>query len=264
MLANHAEVMQFPDNYVLSEPYCAQEIKIPLIEVQQSILVEWINNERVFIAVGIDENDELSVAFAQLSLLSNSIKAGTGNTAPVTLPWTIHALDEMSFDLTARKLLTISRESANDTLVVLAASASYVYFFDLRTGSPLYTLPYECDLILDIKYNYDNHQLGILDASTLHLFDVDFPDATVADANFSSPRAFTPEVLATMRDLLVSNRVPVSAASCNVSGIVSLVHHASEQGKRPCAIVWPTDRVPSASASCQQVFSSSAYANIAA
>ncbi len=110
------------------------------VELQQSIVVYWEGQMPVLIAYGINEEDQPSLAYAPLGAIRKPHPQ-----AP-ELEWKSSVLSDFD-DLTARKLLTINRVKEHDTLVLLAAGATSLFFIDIVEGSFFLSLRYFSFLI---------------------------------------------------------------------------------------------------------------------
>jgi hypothetical protein len=194
LASSHPEVVQFPDNYVLSEPQFLRDFEIPLMEVQQSVVVYSASSIPTLIAFGIDDEDRATIAMCSLAPVLASLSPGSDY---VDLQWRLISLPEFAYDYTARKLITINRVVEHDTLVILAANAPSIYFVDLQSGTALYSLPYDCDSILDVTYSASTRQLGILVGSNLCVHEIVFPNT--AESVVPSVETLTPSALENMK-----------------------------------------------------------------
>jgi hypothetical protein len=192
-MSKHSEVTRFPDNYVFSEPQFIADIDIPLVDVQQSIIVRSEKNLPTIIAFGFND-DEAIIVTASLAPLAFSVSESLP--LPV-LEWRTFNLPDFCFDFTARKLITISRQAEHDTLVILAANATSLIFVDLSSGAVIHSLPFDCDSIIDIKYSFERRQLGLLLGSSLLIHEMSFPAQPHGAA--ITAETLTPSVLETMK-----------------------------------------------------------------
>ena len=202
LAASHAEVIRFPDNYVFSEPQFITDADIPLVDVQQSLVVHTSEGGPTFIAFGFND-DQATIVLASLAPLVFAVS----ESQPLpTLNWRSIDVPDLSFDFTARKLLTISRQADHDTLVILAANAESLYFVDLTTGNMLCSFPFDCDSVLDMKYSAETRQLGLLLSTSLLIHEVAFPQQSHEVA--VTPESLTPRTLETMKVVVIPSALP--------------------------------------------------------